>query len=161
MADTLILGIGNSLLSDEGVGVHAINRLQNRTIRRPGVRLLDGGTLSFTLLPELDGVANLIVVDAAELHAVPGTVRCFVNDEMDRMIATTKRSVHEVGLLDLLAIARLSDNLPPNRALVAVQPASTGWGESLSEPVEQAMPEVLRRIDDQVGQWSGRTATAP
>ena len=80
---TLILGIGNSLLADEGCGIHMLDYLRRHHPELDNVTLLDGGTLSFTLLPYIESTDNLIVVDAAELDAAPGTVNTFCGQEMD------------------------------------------------------------------------------
>ena len=98
---TTILGIGNSLLRDEGVGVHVLKALRASLPENDSLSFVDGGTLSFTLAAEIEQTDRLIVIDAAQLHEPPGTVRCFVDAEMDAFLGSCKRSVHEVGLLDL------------------------------------------------------------
>jgi hydrogenase maturation protease len=158
-AKTLILGIGNTLLSDEGAGIHMLDYLGERHPDLSGVEYLDGGTLSFTLAVWIEAADNLIVVDAAELDAAPGTVKVFAGADMDRFAGRTKRSVHEVSLGDLLAIAHLTDALPENRALVAIQPRYIDWGSSLSDPVSQALPQAASRIADLVGKWQGEPVT--
>jgi hydrogenase maturation protease len=152
-AKTLILGIGNTLLSDEGTGVQMLDYLGEYYPDLPGVEYLDGGTLSFTLAVWIEAADNLIVVDAAELDAAPGTVEVFTGADMDRFAGRTKRSVHEVSLGDLLAIAHLTDALPGNRALVAIQPQHIDWGSSLSNPVRQSLPLAASRIAGLVRQW--------
>jgi hydrogenase maturation protease len=155
MADkTLVLGIGNTLLSDEGVGVRMLDWMQRHFPALTGIRYLDGGTLSFTLAPYIEDADNLIVIDAAELDAAPGTVQVFADAEMDRFAGKTKRSVHEVSLGDLLAIAHLSGAMPANRALVAIQPRVVDWGNRLSNPVKQALPEVANRVLALLGDWN-------
>ncbi|MDH3987469.1 MAG: hydrogenase maturation protease, partial [Gammaproteobacteria bacterium] len=96
--NTLILGIGNTLLADEGTGIHMLDYLQRHYPGHPDVEYLDGGTLSFTLAPWIEEADNLIVIDAAELDAHPGTVEVFAGEDMDRFAGKTKRSVHEVSL---------------------------------------------------------------
>ena len=156
--NTLILGIGNSLLSDEGVGVQVLDYLRERYPGLPGVALLDGGTLSFTLLPYIEDAANLIVVDAAELGAVPGSIKVFCGADMDCFAGRPRRSVHEVSLADLLAISHLTGTLPSNRALIAVQPQHVDWGSQLSGPVTAAVPLVAREVVDLARQWAPDTA---
>jgi len=152
-AKTLVLGIGNTLLSDEGVGVRMLDYLEKHYPDLPGVEYLDGGTLSFTLAVWIEAADNLIVVDAAELDAAPGTVEVFTGEDMDRFAGRTKRSVHEVSLGDLLAIAHLTDALPGNRALVAIQPQHIDWGSTLSDPVRQVLPYAASRIAGLARQW--------
>jgi hydrogenase maturation protease len=145
--NTLILGIGNTLLSDEGVGVHALNLLQSSYPELPDLTYIDGGTLSFTLAAYIEDCDQLIVFDAAELKAPPGTVKTMAGEKMDAFLGGARRSPHEVGLLDLFDIARLTESLPLNRALIGIQPQSIEWGmsptpvvaKSLSIAVEQAV----------------------
>lgn len=151
---TLILGIGNTLLSDEGVGVQMLDYLRRHHPELAGAQFLDGGTLSFTLAPYIETAEHLIVVDAAELLAQPGTVQVFEGDAMDRFAGRTKRSVHEVSLGDLLAIAHLTESLPAHRALVAIQPQNVDWGHDLSEPVKRALPHAARRVLTLLHQWN-------
>ncbi|MEZ5541314.1 MAG: HyaD/HybD family hydrogenase maturation endopeptidase [Pseudomonadota bacterium] len=152
-AKTLILGIGNTLLSDEGVGVHMLAYLRRHHPELADVQMLDGGTLSFTLAPYIESAGYLIVIDAAELLAPAGSVEVFTGAEMDRFAGRTKRSVHEVSLGDLLAIAHLTDSMPPQRALVAIQPAQVEWGHDLSNPVKRALPLAARRVLTLLHQW--------
>jgi len=141
MRTTLILGIGNTLLSDEGVGVHVIEHLATHYPSIPGVTLLDGGTLSFTLAGPIAEHDNLIVIDATQLHAPPGTVRTFMGDDMDRFLSGNRQSVHEVSLTDLLDIARLSETYPDQRGLIGIQPKILDWGDSLSDQTAGAIEE--------------------
>ena len=151
---TLVLGIGNTLLSDEGVGVHMLAWLQRHYPALTAIDYLDGGTLSFTLAPYIEEADNLIVIDAAELHAAPGTVQVFAGSEMDRFAGKTKRSVHEVSLGDLLAIAHLTGAMPANRALIAIQPQTVDWGHNLSNPVKQSLPEAANHMLTLLVDWN-------
>ena len=151
---TLVLGIGNTLLTDEGAGIHVLQALQESYPETTGVTYLDGGTLSFTLAGAVEESDNLIVLDAAQLKSKPGTVDCLVNEEMDNFLGTTKRSVHEVGLLDLLDIARLTGNLPARRALVAIQPDVIDWGETPTENVAAASPVAVDKVVGLLKKWT-------
>lgn len=158
-AKTLILGIGNTLLADEGAGIHMLDYLREHHPDLPHTTLLDGGTLSFTLAPWIEAADNLVVIDAAELHGEPGTVKVFCGQDMDRFAGRTRRSVHEVSLGDLLAICSLTDALPENRALVALQPRDIDWGHELSAPLQQALPQAAQHIVELVGQWQSPSDT--
>jgi hydrogenase maturation protease len=151
--NTLILGIGNTLLADEGTGIHMLDYMRRHYPDLTRVEYLDGGTLSFTLAPWIEEADNLIVIDAAELDAPPGTVEVFNGEAMDRFAGKTKRSVHEVSLGDLLAIAHLTDAIPENRVLIAIQPEKVDWGSCLSNPVKRALPIVAQQIVERLGRW--------
>lgn len=140
----LVLGIGNTLLADEGVGIAAMHELEARFGSRGDIEFLDGGTLSFTLAVPISACDALLVIDAAELGGVPGTVRSFEGEEMDRFLGENRKcSVHEVGLLDLMSISLLTGHWPQRRALIGVQPAVIDWGEDLTPEVAAALPEVI------------------
>jgi hydrogenase maturation protease len=142
----LVLGIGNTLLTDEGVGIVAMRELEVQYGAREGMEFLDGGTLSFTLAAPISECDALLVIDAAELGAAAGTVRSFKGEEMDAFLGENRKSsVHEVGLLDLMSISRLTGHWPQRRALIGVQPAVVGWGETLTPAVATALPEVCAR----------------
>ena len=156
--ETLILGIGNTLLTDEGAGIHALNHLQSAvpniwpdSPNSPNLNFIDGGTLSFTLAVWIEDCTNLIVFDATELNQPAGSVNVFVGPAMDKFLGTTKRSAHEVGLIDLMDIARLTDHLPRNRALIGIQPDKMGWGmkptASVQNALDEAVGEAVKLID--------------
>lgn len=151
---TLILGIGNTLLSDEGAGIHALNLLQLYHSNQADLTFIDGGTLSFTLAAYIEDCDNLIVFDAAELKAPAGTVRAMVGREMDEFLGAARRSPHEVGLLDLFDIARLTESLPVNRALIGIQPEHIGWGMSPTRPVEAGLPVAVQEAEELLLRWN-------
>ncbi len=151
---TLILGLGNTLLTDEALGVVVIRRLEAEG-GLGDVGLLDGGTLSFTLSGPIADSPRLIVVDAAVMGEQPGTVRVFEGEAMDRQLSGIGKSVHEVSLMDLMDMARITDSLPSHRALVGVEPAVVDWGDELSPAVAAAVPEAMARIRDLLLAWDG------
>lgn len=153
LPNTLILGIGNTLLSDEGAGIHALNLLQSYYPDSTNLTYIDGGTLSFTLAAYIEDCDNLIVLDAAELKAPAGTVRTMSGERMDAFLGAARRSPHEVGLLDLFDIARLTESLPDNRALIGIQPKSIEWGMSPTPPVEKALATAVEQAQSLLKQW--------
>ena len=151
--NTLILGIGNNLLSDEGIGVHVVDYLADRFAGVTDVSYLDGGTLSFTLAGPIADHANLVVIDAARFGEPPGTLRCLEGDAMDRYLTGNRQSVHEVGLMDLFDIARLSGTFPQRRALIGIEPAELGWGEAPSACVAAVIPDAAALALALVERW--------
>ncbi len=101
----------------------------------------------------IEDCTNLIVFDATELHQPPGTVNVFVGAEMDEFLGTTKRSVHEVGLIDLMDIARLTDHLPEQRALIGIQPDKMTWGMKPTAAVQNALDEAVGEAVKLIKQW--------
>lgn len=154
-AKTLVLGVGNTLLTDEGAGVHTIRYLRQRYGARADVEFVDAGTLSFTLAGLIEDVDRLIIVDAAQLRDAPGTVRVFEGDAMDGFLGGNRKlSVHEVSLIDLLAIARLSERLPARRALVGIQPQAVDWGEKPTAAVAGAIPQAGELVVGLIDRWN-------
>jgi hydrogenase maturation protease len=149
----LVLGIGNTLLQDEGIGIHLLRYLEAHAPTLSPVIYLDGGTLSFTLASEIEAHSHLLVLDAVELHAPPGTICCYRNEAMDEFLGTAKRSAHEVGLLDLLSIARLVDALPCERALIGIQYASFAWGLELTPTVAASIPAAAQQAVNLLNHW--------
>ncbi len=126
--DTVVIGIGNNLMTDDGAGIHVIERLREAGLP-DHVELVDGGTLGFTLLDIVESARRLIVVDAAQLDREPGCVEVFEDEQMDVYLTTCRRSsVHEVNLLDVIGAARFRDTMPEHYALVGIQPDSVDWG---------------------------------
>jgi len=157
--NTLILGIGNTLLTDEGAGIHALNLLQSSHPELPNLTYIDGGTLSFTLAAYIEDSDNLIVFDAAELKAPAGTVRTMAGGQMDLFLGAARRSPHEVGLLDLFDIARLTESLPVKRALIGIQPGHIGWGMSPTTAVANALPAAIEQAVELLRLWTSTADT--
>lgn len=154
MRRTLVLGLGNTLLADEGVGVHVIRRLAAESSKSPEAEFLDGGTLGIALAAVIGDTSQLIVIDASELNGPPGAVRLYEGEAMDGFLGgNRKRSVHEVSLLDVMTAARLMDRLPGRRALIAIQPQRVDWGEALTDAVARAVPEACAMVTSLVRRW--------
>jgi len=143
----LVLGIGNVLLGDEGVGIHLLRELGRRAEREGLVlprdtRLIDGGTMGLDLLPQLAGARAVLVLDAVDLRLAPGAVTILRDDALRPRVGGTP-AVQRAGVGDLLAAARLADVLPAGIALVGVQPAEITIGLALSAVVRAALPAAV------------------
>jgi len=149
---TLVLGVGNTLLADEGGGVHTMHFLKDN-FELPDTEFLDGGTLSFTLADAISEASNLIVFDATQLDADPGFIRVFEGTEFDNFLSSGCRSVHEVGFADLMDIARLQDSLPENCALIGIQPEQLGWGDKPGAAVRAAIPRAASQAAALIYRW--------
>ena len=150
---TLILGLGNVLLADEAVGAIAVRRLEQASPPDAPLTYLDGGTLGFSLAVPIGEHPRLVVIDAAIMGDVPGTVRVFEGQAMDLQLSGHATSVHEVSLSDLLDMARLTDSLPARRALIGIEPALVDWGDGLTPEVEAALPKALEQVRRLLARW--------
>jgi len=149
---TLVLGAGNLLLADDGVGIHAIRRLQEVAELPPEVEILDGGTLGMNLLHYIEDVARLLIVDALELDAPPGTLARVAGDEVPAYFSV-KMSPHQIGIPDMLASARLRDLYPPQVVVWGVQPGTIEVSLDLSPPVAAQLDRLVELILAELARW--------
>lgn len=153
MRQSVILGVGNVLLTDEGAGVHAARRVAERLTDHTDAQVFDAGTLSFSLAPLIEAADRLIILDAAELGCAPGTVQMFLDGQVDHFLSRSQLSVHEIGLRDLMDIARLTDRLPAERALIAIQPESLDWGPEPTLAVAASFDRVVELTSALLESW--------
>lgn len=155
----LVMGVGNTLMQDDGIGIHIIETLRSSADSHPLLHFVDGGTIGLALLPEIDDALAVIVVDASELGSEPGTLRVFHNQEIDQQLSGKRRTVHEVALLDLFGAAAIRGRMPAQRALVAIQPGCTDWGTEFTPAVAAAIQPACEIINQLAGEWcSGEEA---
>lgn len=134
MPNALVLGVGNLIMSDDGVGVRVVQQLQREFSFPANVEIVDGGTLGLDLLPFLEDRSHLIMVDAVETGKRPGTCVRLSGDELP-VALETRVSPHQMGLKDLLATARLMGHAPAEMVLIGVQPGSLELAEELTSEV--------------------------
>ena len=146
---TLILGLGNPLREDDGVGCRIVEELARRTLP-PGVRVLDGGTAGLGLLDLMEGWERIVIVDAAEMGRRPGKFVRFTPAEMRLHASPDRFSLHHAGLSEVLALADALGRVLPEMVIFGVQPASAGWGEGLSLAVEAALPALIAAVLEEV-----------
>ncbi len=156
---TLILGIGNLVMTDDGVGIRVVHLLQERHNFPDGVTLLDGGTLGLDLLHYLEGVTRLLVVDAVESGCPPGTVVRLMGEEIN-IAFRTKLSPHQMGLQDLLLVAELQGFAPAEMVLLGVQPGEIGMGIDLTPAVAAQVETLVAGVLRELAGW-GVKPTAP
>jgi hydrogenase maturation protease len=153
MAETLVLGLGNILLRDEGVGVRVIERLLEQYDFPEGVRAMDGGTLGLDLLPYLEDASRLLVVDAVQARKSPGTLVRLTGDEIPIFLEASKVSPHQEGLQDLLAVARLKGYLPGEVVFWGAQIESLGVGLELSPAVAAQVDALADKVLEELSCW--------
>lgn len=148
----VVVGFGNILLGDEGVGVHAVRLLQKRFPHHQAT-YYDGGTLGLTLLPLMEEASHLLLLDAVRTKGNPGAV---VEFPKDRLLASfpLKFSAHDIGLHDLLALLRLRvEEQLTDIFLLGVIPSSFALSTDLSPEVEAALPELMEKAEGILRGW--------
>ncbi len=149
---TLILGLGNILLQDEGVGVRVIERLQAAHTFPEDVLVLDGGTLGLDLLAYIEGTPHVVIVDAVKAGKEPGTLIRLVNDEIPAFLGP-RVSPHQVGLQDLLGLAQLRGHFPGEVILWGVQAERLEPGLELSPAVAAQVNSLAVRVVAELERW--------
>jgi len=153
-----VVGIGNSLLTDDGAGIHTLTRFaQDNT--HSDVVCLDGGTVGLALLDRLENLDGLVALDAMKLGLRPGSVTVLQGEEMDAHLRNQHGSVHEVGLSDLMDAMRLRGQLPEHRALIGIEPEDMDWGTEPTAAVAAALPEAANFAHELVSAWRGAANT--
>ncbi|MBF0284531.1 MAG: HyaD/HybD family hydrogenase maturation endopeptidase [Magnetococcales bacterium] len=140
----VVLGIGNLLMSDDGVGVRLLQWMEEHFAPHPEVVLLDGGTAGLALLPRLVGAEALLILDAVRSDHPPGTV-IFLEGKAVPARFTAGLTPHQSGVADLMAAMLLEGSLPPHAAVVGVVPQRVSLGWELSPAVASSLPEAAAR----------------
>jgi hydrogenase maturation protease len=153
----MILGLGNTLNRDEGLGVHAMKALEDRFQSVPGslapeVEFLDGGVLGLNLLPWVEESSHLLVLDAIDASRPPGTVLELKRDEIP-LFTGIKVSDHQVTFQEVLGLASFRGHLPPFLHLVGLQPADISTGIDLSPIALSKLPELVARAAAVLSEW--------
>ncbi|MGA7539331.1 MAG: HyaD/HybD family hydrogenase maturation endopeptidase [Steroidobacteraceae bacterium] len=141
----LVLGLGNVVLGDDGVGPLALARLESQYRAPPGVRLADGGTLGLALLDEIAEAQHLILVDAVATDESPGTL-VRLDGEAVRDAVRDRLSVHQVGVADLLDAARLIGRYPDSVVLLGIVPGRIGLAVTRTREVDEALPALVSAV---------------
>jgi hydrogenase maturation protease len=141
----LVLGVGNLLLGDEGVGIHAVRRLGEQSLP-PHVDLLDGGTAGVDLLGFMSGYEKVVIIDAVDAGEEPGTIFRFTPQDVASGSAGLALSLHQTEVLEVLKLGSyVGQDLPPV-VVLGVQPAAMDWSTSLSPTVERQMESLLDAV---------------
>ena len=146
------IGVGNLIHSDDGLGIHAVQRLQGDARVPKDVALIDGGTFGIELLAYLQDCSRLILLDAADVGKEPGTLVRATGQDLRGLPGGA--IVHQLGVADLLAMLPLVFDVPPEVVLLGAQPASTDWGTELTAPVTAALDSIVDAAVEQLREWS-------
>jgi len=141
----LVLGLGNLLCQDDGIGVAAVAWLLRRYHPPPGVRVLDGGTLGLALLPTLESADTVLIIDAIRSDGPPGSFVRLEGEDVAHA-AEHRLSVHQVGVSDLLGAARWQGSLPARLLLLGLVPQSMELAVERTPVVEAALPALVDRV---------------
>ena len=148
-----VLGLGNLMRSDDAVGMLALQRLRADPRFPRFAALIEGGTLGLDLIYPLEGITHLLALDAIDAGARPGTLLRYSGDEISTL--PISKSVHLLGLSDLIGAMHLVESAPAEIVVLGVQPQFTGWGTELTSKVDAALATLVECAMDQVLRWTG------
>jgi hydrogenase maturation protease len=144
----IVLGVGNLLLSDEGVGVHVAKKLMETELP-PRVQVVEGGTDGFRLMNVVTGADRLIIVDAVKGGEAPGSIYRFDIKDAPTYPDVYKTSVHQIGILEVVHLSELVGK-PPETVIIGVEPKSLDMGMELSPEVEAKLPRIIELVFEEV-----------
>lgn len=148
----VVLGLGNMLMADDGIGLAALTRLQDEWFVPPDVDLVDGGTWGMNLLPIIEGTDRLLVLDAIDHGREPGTLLRLENDDVPRFLAT-KLSPHQIDLREVLALAQLRGTIPAELVAVGLQPEKIEMSTELSPAVQARLGVMVEEAARTLAGW--------
>lgn len=148
---TLVIGLGNPLLGDDGIGPAALERLAALTFAPP-VEMVDGGVWGLALLPEIERAGAVLLLDAVQGDREAGSLYSLEGEQIPRFFGD-KLSPHQVDVRELLALAELRSALPPRLHVIGLQPAALGFGDGLSSIAAGAMEDMVRAACDVLAGW--------
>jgi hydrogenase maturation protease len=147
-----ILGVGNLLTGDDGVGVHVIRELIKRYRFPDSVRLIDGGTMGLDLLPFIEDIDRLIIIDAVDFKKPPGAIEIINGDSLPAILSS-KLSVHQIGLSDLFFVIRMKELPLKEICLIGIQPKSMETGTELSEEIKAKVDILIKHVLNKLRDW--------
>ncbi len=143
MSDIVVVGIGNLIKTDDGVGVHAVRYLEGKVPE--GVELVEGSIYCADLFNIIEGKRKAIFIDAIDAGEEPGAIFRFTPDEVKQK-TTRPLSIHDFGLYELILTSRMMGQCPEEITIFAVQVEETGFGDRLTERVAAALPRVCELV---------------
>jgi len=145
----VVLGVGNILLSDEGVGVRVIEKLQQDFDLPPDVEVIDGGTSGMEMLEDLSCADHIVIIDAVRSGSPPATIVKLTNEQVP-VFFRTKLSPHQIGLSDVLATLELIGEQPGGVTVIGIEPVSLETGMALSPQVQTQLPKLVESVVEEL-----------
>jgi hydrogenase maturation protease len=153
---TVVLGVGNVLLSDEGVGVHVANKLMEMDLPS-GIQVVQGGTHGFRLIDVVTGADRLVVVDAVKRGGPPGSIYRFDIKDTPSYFDNYRGSIHQMGIPELVRLSEFVGEAPET-TIIGVEPKSLDMGMELSSEVEAKLPRIIELILEEIKRPVGNSA---
>ena len=150
--DIVVLGLGNPLMHDEGIGVYVVERLQQQAVKFPDVEFVDAGTGGMNVLHLIANRKKAIIVDCALMGQAPGTIRRFTPDDVVSVKQVSHFSLHDVDILKVLELSKQLEECPPEIIIFGIEPATVEQGDTLSPELADRIGEYVQLINHSLAQ---------
>ena len=150
--ETVVVGLGSPLMGDDGLGLAALEILRNSWEFEPYVELLDGGTWGMNLLPRIETAKRVLLLDAINAGAAPGSVVVLERDDLPRFFSM-KLSPHQIDMREVLALPELRGTLPDDIVAIGLQPERVEMSTELSPGVQANLELALERVFERLRDW--------
>jgi hydrogenase maturation protease len=147
--NVIVMGVGNILLKDEGVGVKVIEELTKLDMPE-NVELVDGATLGLDLLPVIERADRLIIIDVVKTGSEPGTIFKFTPRDVETPHEPGRMSLHQISLLEVLAMAEMLGNKAPQTVIFGIEPKEIDWGRELSPEISEKIPALIELVIEEI-----------
>jgi len=149
----VILGIGNTLNHDEGLGVHALDFIKEKIQDNSEIELIDGGTLGLNLLQLVESCSHLLILDTIDANKQPGTLIEMKGEEIP-LFKEIKMSEHQITFQEVLGLSKIRGKLPNNLCLLGIQPSDLTLGVGMSELIKETMPILVDKALKIIENWN-------
>jgi hydrogenase maturation protease len=151
--DTVVLGLGNPLMSDEGIGVCLVQKLAQQAGRFSGVAFIDAGTGGISLLYHIEGCRKAVIIDCARMGTEPGTIRRFTPGQVRSVKIPAHQSLHEADLLKIIDMAKSLGQCPKEIVIYGIEPQAVQPGAELGKLLTERIEQYVSVI---AGELTGR-----
>ncbi len=147
-----LIGLGNILLKDEGIGVHTVNKLKEDWDFSPQIEIIDGGTLGLNLLAYFEKYSKILIIDAADFGKEPGYIEVLNSGKISKSF-TKKLSVHNIGLADILSACELMGVRLGEIKIIGIQPYAMDFGMQMTDGIKAKMNDLINLAITNLENW--------
>ena len=148
--DTIVLGLGNPLMSDEGIGGFVVEQLKKAAVQYPNVEFVDAGTAGMSLLHLLAGRRKAVIIDCAFMGTEPGTIKKFTPDDVSSVKKLVHQSLHELDILKVIEISKQMGEAPEEIIIFGIEPQKIEPGQEISQPLTAKINEYIKDIRNEL-----------
>jgi hydrogenase maturation protease len=150
--DTVVIGLGNTLMGDEGIGCVIAGRLLSQQEKYPGIEFIDAGSGGMSLLHIISGRKKAVIIDCAVMGAEPGTIKRFTPEQTKSVKQLSHYSLHEADVLQIIEMSRRLGECPETIVILGIEPGSVEHGRELSDALSGRLSEYIKTIEKELSE---------